>query len=223
MSEVLVTSGLGKQVLRCEDGHLWLRNKVKGQPPRRCSEHPKPKQEAKERPRPSLNDPRRKRALEMAQAGMSLRKIGKELGVTGECVRLWLRAAGFGKKERTAVRWEIAEARRNAEAERLLAIAKARPGCRICGGLVLARRKDAVTCSTECAKAWTVLRVHTDEGRRDHLMAVAKSNLKHRDRRSATAVEWAERYIAGETKRRKQWFVPGSQADELAKKFWGTR
>lgn len=209
----------GTQILRCaEGGHLWLRAPLRGPGPARCPNH---RPVRRDRRRVDVTtDPRVAVAVRLAAEGWSLRQIGRVVGVSGECVRLWLNAVGVAPEVRGEIRHRKREAKERAEREREEAKARKRNAkCLVCGKLLGPRRKK--TCSHECAVAWPVLRTRTEEGRRRHRDAIARSVLKHPEGKSKHAVEWAKRHLAGEAKTRGTWFIEGSFTQQVAQKYWG--
>lgn len=212
---VVVVSYGGVQVLECEDGHQWARQAAPGRAPKLCPSH-----RAGSKWRPPADGTKRKRAVVLAEAGLSLRKIGSVLGVSGECVRLWLDAAGFTSEMRSQAKQRVKESLREDELRERLASAKP---CVVCDQPVVRGRRAGtrITCSSECAEAWTDLRVHTPEGRDKHRLAVAKSTLRHPEGKRPSLVAWAEALVAGRAAPpRRAWYVGGSRADEAAQKFW---
>lgn len=147
--------------------------------------------------------------------GQSLRTIGRAVGLSGEGVRRVLLRIGLNPAlSRVVKRATRMESERRAD-ERYGRAHR----CAVCAGPM--RRGRRRTCSADCATAWPALRVHTPEGRERHRRAVAKSILRHPGGKSLAAVEWATKYLMDPdgTPPNRTFFVPGSLADQMAKRL----
>jgi hypothetical protein len=129
--------------------------------------------------------------------GESLRKIGDDVGLSHERVRMIILEHFPDAK---AWKKSVSNNRENARDEQRLArlTAQAKP-CRVCGKPNLRGvTGDYITCSHECARTWVEGgRCYLDpEGYERHRLSLAKSILRHADRRRPSQVEWAKRYLA---------------------------
>lgn len=160
--------------------------------------------------------------VELARRGLSLRDIGREVGVTGECVRLRLNALGFGPKERAAAKKRVRRHREAVSEATRAAAAEAharRNRCAVCrAGLPLGRR---VTCSHRCATIWPQVRFYTQEGHERHRQAIAKSVIANPAAYSPALVRRAQRYLEdpASVPQTRSWTVRGSRASRLARAY----
>lgn len=182
------------------------------------------------------DDPRYLRALELARQGKSMRKIGAELGVSHEAVRIWLKKVGFGSEQIRQVRQEVRERKRHAAMQQRVQELREQGAlepkdCVVCGKsisverMILARTRNPLkTCSHECSVAWTHLRYRTKDGWERHRRSHARSILKNPSKHPAASALWAKRVLDGiDAPTRKSWFVKSNKPLEYAKKYdWQT-
>lgn len=171
-------------------------------------------------------DNRKQQAKTYADAGVSLRDIGKMMGVSHECVRQWLMSIDY---DLSAARRRARETKNEERLLRRIATFPKDRKCLVCDEVISVERylgfgKNITTCSTDCADAWTVLRYRTEEGIRDHRQSLAKTILRNSERYGEKHISWAYRVIAlGDDyqPKRRRYVLPNSKAEQLAQKMWG--
>lgn len=138
--------------------------------------------------------------------------IAEEYDVTRERIRQIV-PPGLAQKRKAG----RDQARLESElAERILEALKDDRRCKTCDSWIL--RKSTTTCSTECAKAYTVLRSFDDPDY--HRRCVAKGYLNNPESHPEVKLEWARQVLGpNPPKRNRVYLVPGSERAEVVKKY----
>lgn len=159
--------------------------------------------------------PRNRAVVAANNDGFSQAAIARRFGITRERVRqilLKARARGLTVKDARAVR----DNQRVVELKRRLALA--RP-CRVCGCWAL-RRKNAITCSPECARLYRIAGYQLDPKRRQsHRMATARGILRSEASRGfGRDVAWAKQVLAGARPANRAWVKSNSETERAVRR-----
>ena len=148
------------------------------------------------------------------EEGLTLQQLGDRYGVTREAVRLRL-PSGL-----SAIRLEKKAVRRTARAflmrcHRALVDNRV---CPVCGSWVLRGGETTVTCSSECAEAWPILRSVDDPD--SHRRQMARTFLAKPGAYKPSAVVWAKKMLEDNPPpRNRHYFTPGSKRSAIARKY----
>lgn len=163
--------------------------------------------------------------------GESYAAIGRDYGVSRERIRQIVKEVQPDAKARRRALEALNEnvkAQRQAEAEaqrfidRLQEVIDQDLRCATCGGWVIrdtGRDDENKTCSSECAKAWVVLKSFPEVAGDVHRNHMATSILGNKEKYSDAEIEWAQRMQEDAPPPNRRWVQEGSRRAEVLKKY----
>lgn len=147
-------------------------------------------------------------------AGKTLNEVGRKFGIGRSRVHQIVSGFDPDGSARAARRFRKQEEQFARDLRELEARAAAASPCKVCGSWVL-RRAGAITCSSGCAKVWTTSSARyilDPQFREEQRVRTARYRLKDPLRRPAAEVRYAQRLLAGESKKGRRWHIPGGKA-----------
>lgn len=148
------------------------------------------------------------------RAGRNHSKAGRELGISRAGVHLSIKKY-FPELLITKQERAIVYQRELLLAELTRRLIAARPCC-VCGSWVLRGEGYRITCSSECAIDWGIIRYHLDsEQRHSHQILIA--NWLLRNSTDPIKLRYARRFISGESKFVGRWVLSPRVAAILKK------